>query len=127
MCSNNWIKIKPEDSLDLEVVGYYEGKVGTKNEGRFGGFICRLDNGNTVRVGGGIKEKDPTEEEPHLVNERKEFWEKRDELIGCIIEVEFMEWTKDKKVLGILDSNVFVVSKGKKFNYAIHFDRTRIQ
>lgn len=97
--SNNWLKIKPEETLDLKVVGYYIGEPGTKNENRLGGFVVEYFGSKgrvEVRVGGGFKEKEPTEKLPHLVNERQKFWDERDEIVACgdLMEVEFMGETE---------------------------------
>ena len=76
-----WMKVKPFETLDVTITGYYPGNKGTKNEHRLGGFTFELD-GVESRVGGGFS--DP---------ERDEFWEIRDEMVGTIIEVEMMELT----------------------------------
>ena len=51
----SWTKWKPVFDFDLMVTGVYEGKEGTKNEGRMGGFECEGtdENGNFIitRVG----------------------------------------------------------------------------
>ena len=51
----SWTKWKPVFDFDLTVTGVYEGKEGTKNEGRMGGFECEGtdENGNFIvtRVG----------------------------------------------------------------------------
>jgi len=39
------------------IVGHYEGRRGTKHEGRFGGFNVVLSNGVITRVGGGFNDK----------------------------------------------------------------------
>lgn len=101
--SRNWNKIKPQESLDLKVVGYYEGKKGTKNEGRLGGFICEYFGSKgrvEVRVGGGYSETEPTPKEPNIINQRRIFWENRDIIIsnGDIMEVEYMEETKEGSI-----------------------------
>lgn len=86
----NWVKLKFEDSLDLEVI---DAEVGTgKNAGRLGAFICKLED-KTVKCGGGFSDE-----------LRDEFWKKRKEMIGKIIEVKFQEKTKD----GSLRFPVFV-------------------
>lgn len=77
-----WQKMKPEHSEDLEIVGIDEGK--GKYVGQLGAFICKLDNGDTVNVGSGLKDE-----------ERVELWPRREELIGELIEVKFQEKTKD--------------------------------
>ncbi len=80
----NWMKLKEEDTIDLEIVGFEEGKKGTKNEGKLGAFIGRLPNGGTVNVGGGIKD-----------DEREEYWNNRKKILGDIMEVKFQKKTRD--------------------------------
>ena len=63
----------------LEVTGYYEGK--DKFTGMLGGIIVDF-NGVEVRVGGGYTEQ-----------QRKDLWEIRDQLLGRIAEVKYMELT----------------------------------
>ena len=78
--SSSWLKWKPVKTIDVEVI---EVKQGTgRNKNRLGSFICKLQNGKTFRVGGGFTD-----------TQREEFWHKRNELIGCIVEVEYQEET----------------------------------
>lgn len=78
-----WIKIKPKETIDLEIVGYEEGT--GKYEGMLGALIIHLSSGVTTRVGTGFSD-----------DQRKEFWEIRNQLISQIAEVEYMEKTKNK-------------------------------
>lgn len=98
--SRNWLKIKGEETLDLCVIGAFEGT--GKYEGKLGGLI--VQHGNVeVRVGGGFSDA-----------QREEFWEcfqddiRREQeadfysrskaagsILGRIIEVEFHEETAD--------------------------------
>lgn len=50
--SKAWYKWKPVFDFDLKVVGIYEGREGTKNEGRMGGFELEGadENGNFIRT-----------------------------------------------------------------------------
>ena len=94
--SNNQLKLKSEKTVDVKVIGYYEGEKNTKNEGRLGGFIVEYFGSKgrvEVRVGGGFKEKDPTEDQPDLINQRQKFWDEKEDMLGAIIEVEYMEET----------------------------------
>jgi len=77
-----WQKMKPEHSDDLEIIGTEEGR--GKYERQLGVFVCRLENGGEVRVGSGLKDE-----------EREELWNRREELIGQIVEVKYQEKTKD--------------------------------
>jgi len=76
------LKIKPQDTIDLQIVGWYSGQAGTKFEAVLGGFSCVDENGTEIRVGGGFKDY-----------ERSDFWAVRESLLGRWIEVEFTEKT----------------------------------
>lgn len=77
-----WQKLKPEHTDDLEIIDTEEGT--GKYAGQLGAFVCRLENGENVRVGSGLKDE-----------ERIELWNRREELIGQVIEVKYQEKTKD--------------------------------
>lgn len=77
--STGWLKIKPEETEDLPIVGFFNGEAGTKYEKMTGGLIFRRANGVHVRVGGGYSD-----------SERAELWE---------------DWCHDARILGI-DPNV---------------------
>jgi DNA ligase-1 len=60
--SKNWFKWKPVLDLDLEIVGFYEGDAGKKNEGKLGGMIMRGRDENDRPIFthcGGFKVTDP--------------------------------------------------------------------
>lgn len=77
-----WMKMKSEASEDLTVVGYEEGT--GKYEGQIGALIVDY-SGVRVNVGSGLTDA-----------LRASLWaEKDDNLIGRIIEVEYMEETPD--------------------------------
>lgn len=72
-----WLKLKPFIEVTLEVLDYEEGT--GKNEGRLGALVCfGIDDDREimVNVGGGFTD-----------NNRREFWEFCNELIGQLIEV----------------------------------------
>lgn len=77
-----WSKIKAEETLDLRIVGRFEGE--GKYVGLLGGLI--VEHGEVrVNVGGGFTDQ-----------QRKEFWEADDsELLGRLIEVQYHEVTPD--------------------------------
>lgn len=77
--SYDWMKMKPEESADLMVVGYEEGT--GKYEGQIGALIVDF-NGVEVNVGSGLSDA----LRASLMGER---------FIGRIIEVEYMEVTQD--------------------------------
>ena len=79
--SKNWLKIKPEETVDVEITGYEEGT--GKYEGKLGAFIVNF-GGVECRVGGGYSDM-----------ERESFWVDRESMVGSLIETQFMEITPD--------------------------------
>ncbi|WP_052704259.1 ATP-dependent DNA ligase [Halomonas sp. S2151] len=79
--SYTWMKMKPEASEDLTVVGWEEGT--GKYEGLVGALIVDF-KGVEVRVGSGLTDA-----------LRASLWAERDALEGRIAEVEYMEVTPD--------------------------------
>ena len=72
-----WLKQKPFIEVSLEIIGVEEGT--GKNVGRLGAFVCSgEDDGTliTVNVGSGFTDE-----------QRIEFWNSRDTLLGQIVEV----------------------------------------
>ena len=72
-----WLKLKPFIEVSLEVTNVEEGT--GKNVGRLGAFVCSgMDDGKliTVNVGSGFSD-----------DNRIEFWNSRDSVIGNIVEV----------------------------------------
>ena len=78
--NDNWMKIKPVETVDVEIIGYEHGN--GRNANRLGNFIFAWGENKKGSVGTGISDK-----------QRDEFWARRDEMIGEIIEIEFMELT----------------------------------
>lgn len=78
--SKSLIKLKPMYNIDLRITGYGEHKNGNK----LGQFAVKYF-GETVFVGSGYSDE-----------ERIEFWQKREEMIGKIIEIQYMEETQNK-------------------------------
>ena len=79
---NGLLKSKLFNFADLEIVGYEAGE--GKYEGMLGAFIVQFKD-NTVKVGSGLSD-----------DQRKEFWDIKEDLIGRIVEVKYKEITKDK-------------------------------
>jgi DNA ligase 1 len=78
--SANLLKVKQFYSVDLRITGYKE----YKHPNMLGAF--KVDyKGNEAWVGGGYSHQ-----------ERKDFWEKRDEMIGKIIEVTYFQESKNQ-------------------------------
>lgn len=78
--SKSLIKLKPMYNLDLRITGYGEHKNGNK----LGQFSVNY-YGETVWVGSGYKDE-----------ERVEFWKNRQDMVGKIIEIQYMEETQNK-------------------------------
>lgn len=76
--SPNWLKMKPKNDVDLEIVGVYPGKKG-KRLGGLGGFIC-LWKGKEIKVGEGFSDA-----------QVRDFWENPP--IGQIAEIRYTSET----------------------------------
>ena len=104
--TKNLIKVKKFYTLDLKVVDAVEG------DGRLKGTLGALVvdyKGNTVNVGSGFSDE-----------QRKDFWENKDSIIGRVIEVKYKEITKNKDTgLESLQFPVFVSlrEEGKEVSY----------
>ena len=79
---SGYFRIKPFETIDVKVTGWYYGKKGTKYEKILGGFVCQLKNEVDIRVGGGFSDKN-----------RQDFYDKRNELIGRTIEIQRQQHT----------------------------------
>ena len=79
--SRNWMKIKPLDNVEVGVVSAFEGT--GKYTHMLGGFDVDF-NGKICSVGGGFSDQ-----------QRKDFWKDKENMIGSIIEVMYMEQTTD--------------------------------
>lgn len=51
------LKLKPVCTVDLVIVGHYDGNIGSKHEGHWGGFKAMAVNGVVTNVGGGFNDK----------------------------------------------------------------------
>lgn len=84
--SKDLLKVKPFKEMDVYITGYEEGT--NSNAGKLGAFLCEIDHpqyGNLkFKVGGGFSD-----------DERFNFWEDKDELIGRIISVQYFEVTQN--------------------------------
>ena len=79
--SKNFVKLKPMSSIDLKIIGYKE----HKHKNKLGSFIVDY-KGNQVSVGSGYTDE-----------ERVDFWNNKEEMIGKIIEIQFMDFSEDKE------------------------------
>jgi DNA ligase-1 len=68
-----------------------------KYENVLGNLICEDEEGNLVKVGSGFSD-----------NQREEYWNERNELIGNIVEIQYQEVTKNKNGTKSLRFPVFV-------------------
>lgn len=80
--SNKLMKFKTMLSQDCEVIGFYEGKTGTKHEGRMGGLVIRQENGKECECGSGFSDED-----------RDYMWNNQDEFLGRLAEIKYQELT----------------------------------
>lgn len=75
--TTSWLKLKPVMSVDLEIVSLEEGN--DKYEGMLGALVCQgIEEGKNinVNVGSGLTDE-----------QRKLYWENKNELIGKIAEI----------------------------------------
>lgn len=103
----NLLKVKEMYTMDLEVIGFEEGLVGSKFEGTLGAVLVDY-KGYQVKVGSGFTDE-----------EREFFWEAKADLIGRVVEVQYFEETKDAEGNLSLRFPVFVQlrEKGKEVSY----------
>lgn len=81
--SKNAVKVKEFKTIDLKVVGIYEGD--SKNVGKMGGMTVEYKN-NVVDVGSGWTDY-----------ERQFYWDNKDDYIGRILEIKYKDETIDSK------------------------------
>jgi len=80
--TNKLLKFKTMQSQDCEIIGFYEGTAGTRNEGRLGGFLLRQENGLECECGTGFSDDD-----------RDYIWANQSEFLGKTAEVKYQEMT----------------------------------
>jgi DNA ligase-1 len=86
--TDSWLKVKPWITVDLEVIGFENGKEDSKFKHTLGGLVCRgEDHGKLIEVtvGGGYSEE-----------LRDEIWANRDSVLGRIVEVKGDVLTKNR-------------------------------
>jgi len=102
--SCDWMRLVPLKTADCKVVGFFEGKKGTKLENSLGGIIVDY-KGVQVKVGSGFAEKyycdlTPNQKtklaDPLLYSNtvRGNIWTSKAKFVGMIAECEFKEETK---------------------------------
>jgi DNA ligase-1 len=80
--SNKLMKFKTMLSQDCEIVGFYEGTAGTRNEGRLGGLVLKQENGLTCECGSGFSDED-----------RDYIWNNQSQFLGRTAEIKYQELT----------------------------------
>lgn len=84
--SKELLKVKPFQEMDVYIRGYEEGT--NKNVGKLGAFLCEIDHPTfghlEMKVGSGYSDED-----------RVNYWEHRDELIGRVLEMQYFEVTSN--------------------------------
>lgn len=78
--TNNLLKVKKMNTLDLEIVGFEEGS--GRLAGTLGAILVRYKDGNIVKVGSGFSD-----------SIRKKIWEKQTQYTGTIVEIQYFEET----------------------------------
>ena len=79
------MKFKPKKEDNYVIVGYEEGK--ERLRGNLGAIICRSGDGSTFSVGTGFSD-----------DLRRQLWDKKDKLAGCICRVQYQHITPGRKV-----------------------------
>jgi len=80
---NGILKVKRFYTVDLKVLTVEEGS--GRNTGRLGAFVVDY-KGNTLNVGSGMSDE-----------QREDFWRRKEEMPGRVIEVKYKEESSDKK------------------------------
>lgn len=82
--SNDWIKRKMEETVDLAVTGFLPGDPGKQFENSLGRMVC-FHKDKEIHVSPGKMSHE----------ERQHVWDNDGQYLGCIIEVAFQEETPD--------------------------------
>ena len=92
--SSDFVKLKPFTEVDLRITGFKE----FKHPNQLGSFICE-DDEHTVKcsVGSGFSKE-----------QRYDFWKRKNEFLGKIVEVQTMEITENKSGQKSLRFPVFI-------------------
>lgn len=78
--TNNLLKVKKMQTMDLEIIGFEEGEGRLANT--LGAILVRYKNGNTVKVGSGFSD-----------DLRVTIWSNRAAYVGTICEIQYFEET----------------------------------
>lgn len=92
--SSDFVKLKPFGEVDLRITGFKE----FKHPNQLGSFICE-DDEHTIKcsVGSGFSKE-----------QRYDFWKRKNEFLGKIVEVQTMEITENKSGQKSLRFPVFI-------------------
>ena len=84
--SNDLLKVKQMNEMDAYIIGYNEGI--NRNKGKLGNFVCEIDHPKfgylKFECGSGYSDE-----------ERENYWQIKDELIGRVMEVQYFEVTEN--------------------------------
>lgn len=98
---NGILKVKRFYTMDLPIVGCEEGS--GRLSGTLGAFVLDF-NSNKVNVGSGFSDE-----------QRQDFWNRKDDIVGTLCEVKYKEVSHDKKTgLSSLQFPVFVTLREDK-------------
>ena len=81
--SSSWLKMKPNEMDEVEIIGFMEGDENGRFAGTLGSIVGRRKDGTKVRVAGFTDE------------ERGHIWNNQELWLGEIVEVNFHEVTPD--------------------------------
>lgn len=81
--TNNLLKVKKMNDIELKVVGFEEGRNKLKN--KLGALVCEYKN-NTIKIGSGFKEE-----------ERIYLWNNKDKFIGRYATIQYFEESYNSK------------------------------
>lgn len=84
--SKNWLKVKPVNEMDCEIVNLAEGE--GKNIGKLGAIVVKQENGAICSVGSGFTDA-----------QRDELWANKEALKGQIVEVQYQELSTGEQVM----------------------------
>jgi len=76
----SWLKHKPLETVDAQIVGFELGTVGTKNEDRLGAMHVKTADGLQFKIGIGFKD-----------HERDSFWTNQKVMMGQWVEAKFQK------------------------------------
>jgi len=100
--TDNMLKVKGYETVDLQVVRVNEGKEDSKYKGKLGSVTVDY-NGVNVNIGGGFSDY-----------QRKQFWENPNLILDKVIEIRFFEQTSNKQQTHSLQHPRFICIREDK-------------